>query len=245
MHSSVTSHHTSVTQTIYSIWLIRRIIEMSLTDVSGCRQSGRAETLGGMMLWGHAGNKNFSGLYLLFKQLKLEITVILADVLKVLIFVLQSIRNMYLGPLDFFCCSTWGGHWREKKSVHCNTAKSSVQFLEHIHGLVPSWVFFFFFKGTHCLPAFWHFFGVRGVRSPNDSCGAPLLSTVDGSSAEDTFHILRDMTITGTLTSQKTSPKLSVVTFGTRNWTVRDIPPSHEAISIMKPADKTDKIQWR
>lgn len=33
-----------------------------------------------------------------------------------------------------------------------------------------------------------------------------------------------------------------VVTFGTRNWTVRDIPPSHEAISIMKPEDKTDKL---
>lgn len=27
----------------------------------------------------------------------------------------------------------------------------------------------------------------------------------------------------------------SALTFGTRNWTVRDMPPSHEAISIMKP----------
>lgn len=29
----------------------------------------------------------------------------------------------------------------------------------------------------------------------------------------------------------------SALTFGTRNWTVRDNPPSHEAISIMKPAE--------
>lgn len=28
------------------------------------------------------------------------------------------------------------------------------------------------------------------------------------------------------------------LTFGTRNWTVRDTPPSHEAISIIKPAKK-------
>lgn len=32
--------------------------------------------------------------------------------------------------------------------------------------------------------------------------------------------------------------KGSALTFGTRNWTVRDIPPSHEAISIMKPANQ-------
>lgn len=31
----------------------------------------------------------------------------------------------------------------------------------------------------------------------------------------------------------------SDLTFGTRNWTVRDIPPSHEAISIINPANKT------
>lgn len=36
--------------------------------------------------------------------------------------------------------------------------------------------------------------------------------------------------------------KFSVLTFGTRNWTVRDIPPSHEAISIMKPAEKTRQV---
>lgn len=45
--------------------------------------------------------------------------------------------------------------------------------------------------------------------------------------------------------SPKISPKRSVLTFGTRNWTVRDIPPSHEAISIMKPADTTDNLlRW-
>lgn len=35
-----------------------------------------------------------------------------------------------------------------------------------------------------------------------------------------------------------------VLTFGTRNWTVRDIPPSHEAISIMKPANITVEMYY-
>lgn len=30
-------------------------------------------------------------------------------------------------------------------------------------------------------------------------------------------------------------PVHPLLTFGTRNWTVREIPPSHEAISIIKP----------
>lgn len=43
------------------------------------------------------------------------------------------------------------------------------------------------------------------------------------------------------------SPEMAVIhsalTFGTRNWTVRDMPPSHEAISIMKPANETGQRQ--
>lgn len=55
------------------------------------------------------------------------------------------------------------------------------------------------------------------------------------------------MTITGTSTiSKRCQQSFSVITFGTRNWTVRDIPPSHEAISIMKPADENRQTEfWR
>lgn len=38
-------------------------------------------------------------------------------------------------------------------------------------------------------------------------------------------------------------PAFSKLTFGTTNWTVRDIPPSHDAISIIKPVKKTFIIE--
>lgn len=74
--------------------------------------------------------------------------------------------------------------------------------------------------------------------------GVPFVTLCTGEALSIQFfkrsmkHCRKAVTQRTTVYPQVQVVQMTDLTFGTRNWTVRDTPPSHEAISIIKPAKK-------